>query len=90
MLPFDDTVLPRVLCDSDDRACGRDDIALSAPCGRPLGMGEVGLGHAPGRDSTAGVCCCDGLVADKGLGEKEFWRSRSSARNDGMSTCFIR
>lgn len=91
ILPLDETVLPRVLCDSDDRPLGREDIALSAPCCRPLGKPGVGFGHAPGRASTAGVCCCCvGMGGDKDLGEKELWRSRSSGRNDGMSTFFIK
>jgi hypothetical protein len=30
------------------------------------------------------------MGGDKDLGEKEFWWSRSSGRNDGMSTFFIK
>lgn len=90
MLPLDEMVLPRVLCDSDDLPLGSDDIALSAPCCKPLGKPGVGLGHAPGRESIAGVCCCVGIGGDKDLWEKEFWWSRSSGRNDGMSTFFIK
>lgn len=98
MLPLDETVLPRVLCDSDDLPLDVVDMALSTALGRPLGRGVVDLGQAPGRSSAAGVCCCGGggggggvvVVGgdDKDLGEKEFWRSRSSDRKDGMSTFF--
>jgi hypothetical protein len=62
-----------VLCDSDDLPLGRDDRALSVPWDKASGRPGVGLGHAPGRESTAGVCCCDGTGGDKDLVEKEFW-----------------
>jgi len=74
MLPLDEMVLPRVLCDSDDLPLGRDDTALSGPSDKASGRPGVGLGHAPGRESTAGVCCCcDGMGGDKDLAEKELW-----------------
>lgn len=93
MLPLDETVLPRVLCDSDDLPLAKEETALSAPLDSPLGMGEVAFGHAPGRESTAGVgscccCCCVVVVDDKDLADEEFWRSRGSGMNTGMSTCF--
>ena len=74
LLPLDEMVLPRVLCDSDDLPLGRDDMALSVPCDEASGRPGVGLGHAPGRESTAGVCCCcDEMGGDKDLVWKEFW-----------------
>jgi hypothetical protein len=70
---LDEMVLPRVLCDSEDLPLGREDTVPSDPCDKTSGSPGVDLGHAPGRESTAGVCCCDGVGGDKDLVEKEFW-----------------